>query len=164
MRTSSRSTIKNRIYHNLLKCFNPHDYYKYQSQISFGHLPYDKIDNLHKFLNLFRPYVHCVLGDDKKMGYLLVYITLSALKENNNNEIFKLNIENHDPSLNISFTKNYRDVTEWVNSTNFKPLSKSGILKEIKRDLIKGNLICCLCITMNMEEILHNCFELLRYQ
>jgi hypothetical protein len=50
---------------------------------------------------------------------------------------FKLNIENHDPSLNISFTKNYRDVTEWVNSTKFKVLSKIVILKKIKNYLIK---------------------------
>ena len=71
-------------------------------------------------------------------------------------EIFKLNIENQDPSLKISFSKNYRDVTDWINSTKFKVLSKIGILKKIKNDLIKEKLICCLCITMPMGEILHN--------
>ena len=160
-----KSKIKNRMCNELINCFRK-DYSRYENQISFGEMDYNKIDNLHNFLKLFRPDAHCVIGDDTIMGFLLIYMTFSPLKGMN---VFKINIENHDPSLNISFKKNYNDAREWVNNLLINKnvrtdiLAKSGLINEIKCDLPKDKLICCLTIHMPMDDLLQNCFELLQY-
>jgi hypothetical protein len=161
-----KSKIKNRMCNDLLNCFRK-DYSRYENQISFGEMDYNKIDNLHKFLKLFRPDAHCVLGDDSITGFLLIYMTFSP--NQGLNEIFKLSLENHDPTLNISFKKNYNDARECVNNLVINKnvradiLAKRGIIKEIKKDLPKDKLICCLTIHMPMDSLLKNCFELLQY-
>jgi hypothetical protein len=71
-----KSKIKNRMCNELLNCFRK-DYSRYENQISFGELDYNKIDNLHKFLKLFRPDAHFVIVDDSITGFLLIYMTFS---------------------------------------------------------------------------------------
>lgn len=143
------------------------DYSKYKNQISFGELAYDKIDNLHNFLRLFKPDAQCVLGDDEITGFLLIYITFHPI--NDLNELFKNGIENQDPTLNILFKHDYKSATEWVNNLNINKkvrtdlLAKMGLLHEIRTDLSNGKLICCLAMRMPIDDLLKNCFELLRY-
>jgi hypothetical protein len=162
-----KSKIKNKMCNDLLNCFRK-DYSRYENQISFGEIDYNQIDNLHNFLKLFRPDAHCVIGDDTIMGFLLIYMTFSPLK--GMNDVFKINIQKQDPSLNISFKKNYYDATTWINNLLINKnvitdiLAKRGLINKIKCDLPKDKLICCLTIRMPMDDLLQNCVELLRYQ
>ena len=162
-----KSKIKNRMCNELLNFFRT-NYSKYENQISFGEIDYNKIDNLHNFLKLFRPDAHCVIGDDTIMGFLLIYMTFPTL--NDMNDVFQKNIENNDPTLNISFKKSYKDYTEWVNHLLINKnvitdlLAKRGLIRGIKNDLSKDKLICCLTIRMPMDDLLQNCVELLQYQ
>ncbi len=129
---------------------------QYENRISLGELEYNKIDDLHTFLKLYRPHAHCVVGNDSTKGILLLYMAFSP------NNVF--NIENQ-PLLSISFTHNHKDAIEWIHTLQHihNVLAKRGLLKKLKNDL-PTKLICCLTIIMPMDDLLLNCFELLQYQ
>lgn len=127
----------------------------YENKINLGELEYNKIYDLHIFLKLYRPHAHCVIGNDSTKGILLLYMTFSP------NNVF--NIENQ-PLLSISFNHNHKDAIEWIHKLHIhNVLAKRGLLKKLKNDL-PTKLICCLTITMPIDDLLLNCFELLQYQ